>query len=697
MLASRRTQIPALCLLISLLLLRGWHLSSADEAKDKTFSLSDLFSSLSSSNDGGASISTKNGQLSLSADQLNALLEQINPQNKQQDGDKARNNHGHNRRKLLYDLSVKAHYGNLVRQSGKNSLVTSEMQKEAVNCVYYNEGIDSIQPSDIKGDGERDSSVFQKLTYWSFKICPQKSIEQVHLVPVITNAEQRYEPLDGVDPAVKGTVEIIELPSESVFSKDIHFMQTTAVDAGTYDNTLSLEDYHAKVKKAWGENEEDVYKEPTEYFFTGSPCRYKPEGSKNEATKIRRSKIVYEDECCERKEMIADQFFERADNFVVLSVTEPLVCQYVAKVCKICPDDVAVEAETATTQTTDEDILFSSVYTSGFMHLMQSYLHHMPESETSADTNHYNPPGAFPPMPQSQIEANKELLREMFIHAYDSYMYNAFPASELQPLSCTPGTFNLVRIPALTLIDTLDTLVLMRNYTEFARSVERIRYLDAKMRREYKHNKKDRNGEKGGLFSVNQNVSLFETTIRVLGGLLSAHQLALAFMKDVVPKSNVWDSSGEILWGYMESKSTEPEVDRTKNILLDDSLLNRLPSRPCVPQDERNGPTAHDVSQECWTYDDLFLTLAHDIGQRLVHAFDTETGIPFGTVNLLHGVPVGETPIASLAGAGTLTLEFELLSRLTGDSSFGKAAKRGTRSLWLKRSPGLDLFGKVRL
>ena len=50
--------------------------------------------------------------------------------------------------------------------------------------------------------------------------------------------------------------------------------------------------------------------------------------------------------------------------------------------------------------------------------------------------------------------------------------------------------------------------------------------------------------------------------------------------------------------------------------------------------------------------------------------------------------------VASLAGAGTLSLEFELLSRLTGDASFGKAAKLATRALWVRRAPELKLFGK---
>lgn len=48
-------------------------------------------------------------------------------------------------------------------------------------------------------------------------------------------------------------------------------------------------------------------------------------------------------------------------------------------------------------------------------------------------------------------------------------------------------------------------------------------------------------------------------------------------------------------------------------------------------------------------------------------AFDTKTGMPYGTVNLSKGVPKGETTITCTAGIGTFILEFGTLSRLTGD------------------------------
>ena len=71
------------------------------------------------------------------------------------------------------------------------------------------------------------------------------------------------------------------------------------------------------------------------------------------------------------------------------------------------------------------------------------------------------------------------------------------------------------------------------------------------------------------------------------------------------------------------------------------------------------------------SYDDCLLRLATDMGDRLLPAFDTATGIPYGTVNLRSGVPKGETELASTAGAGSLVIEFEVLSCLTGGCVVG--------------------------
>jgi len=195
----------------------------------------------------------------------------------------------------------------------------------------------------------------------------------------------------------------------------------------------------------------------------------------------------------------------------------------------------------------------------------------------------------------------------MFQHSYNSYLENAYPYDELRPLSCdgvdTWGSYSL------TLIDALDTLAVMGNYSEFNRVYNII-------------------AERTD-FDANINVSVFETNIRIVGGLISAHLMA---RRAGVPVSAGW---------------------------------------PCT------GP---------------LLALAEDVVQRLLPAFDTPTGMPYGTVNLRHGVPEGETPITCTAGVGTYIVEFGALSRLTGNPVYEEAAMRAMRALWHHRS-SIGLLG----
>ncbi|BBG92416.1 Glycosyl hydrolase family 47 protein [Prunus dulcis] len=85
------------------------------------------------------------------------------------------------------------------------------------------------------------------------------------------------------------------------------------------------------------------------------------------------------------------------------------------------------------------------------------------------------------------------------------------------------------------------------------------------------------------------------------------------------------------------------------------------------------------------TYNNELLNLAEDLARRLLPAFDTPSGIPFGSVNLMHG-------ITSTAGGGTLTLEFGVLSRLTKDPIFEQVTMNAVRGLWARRSR-LNLVG----
>src|SRR6218665_1958958 len=66
----------------------------------------------------------------------------------------------------------------------------------------------------------------------------------------------------------------------------------------------------------------------------------------------------------------------------------------------------------------------------------------------------------------------REKISSMFYHAYDSYLQYASGYDELKPISCsgmnTWGTFSL------SLIDALDTLAVMGNYSEFRRVANHI-------------------------------------------------------------------------------------------------------------------------------------------------------------------------------------------------------------------------------
>ena len=92
----------------------------------------------------------------------------------------------------------------------------------------------------------------------------------------------------------------------------------------------------------------------------------------------------------------------------------------------------------------------------------------------------------------------REEVRDMFNHGFNNYMEHAFPRDVLQPGICQ-GSDDWGGI-SLTLLDTLDTLALMGNATEFERGV---RYCVQQLS-----------------FDQDETVSLFETNIRALGGLL---------------------------------------------------------------------------------------------------------------------------------------------------------------------------------
>ena len=151
---------------------------------------------------------------------------------------------------------------------------------------------------------------------------------------------------------------------------------------------------------------------------------------------------------------------------------------------------------------------------------------------------------------------------------------------------------------SLTLVDSLDALVIMGDLEEFERAIRLV--ID---------NVK---------FDYDISVAVFETNIRMVGGLISAHSLA------------------ELLKGKRIKGYTERQYYMK------------------------------------W-YQGELLDMALDVGYRLLPAFNSSTGLPHPRVNLRYGIKsgkikqIGETCTAC---AGTMILEFAALSRLSGEPIF---------------------------
>ncbi len=89
--------------------------------------------------------------------------------------------------------------------------------------------------------------------------------------------------------------------------------------------------------------------------------------------------------------------------------------------------------------------------------------------------------------------------------------------------------------------------------------------------------------------------------------------------------------------------------------------------------------------------DKRFLTLATDLANRLMPAFNTPTGIPYRYVHLQTGKT--RDGLNNPAEIGTLMMEFGKLSKLTGDDKYYKAAKKAIMAVYEKRS-AIGLVGE---
>ncbi len=90
--------------------------------------------------------------------------------------------------------------------------------------------------------------------------------------------------------------------------------------------------------------------------------------------------------------------------------------------------------------------------------------------------------------------------------------------------------------------------------------------------------------------------------------------------------------------------------------------------------------------------DKRLLAKAVDLGDRIMQAFGSPTGIPYCWVNLKSGRVYGNR--VNVAEAGTYLLEMGMLSYFTGDISYYQAAKRSTEAIFKRRS-GIGLAGDM--
>lgn len=122
-------------------------------------------------------------------------------------------------------------------------------------------------------------------------------------------------------------------------------------------------------------------------------------------------------------------------------------------------------------------------------------------------------------------------------------------------------------------------------------------------------------------YDQDNDVNTFETTIRMLGGLLSAHYLSTTY-PDLAP----------------------------------------------ISDDDAGSPG-----------EDLYIEKATDLADRLLGAFDSPSGIPYASLNLNTSTGVlshADNGASSTAEAATVQLEFKYLAKLTGEANYWETVER---------------------
>ncbi|KAI1214038.1 glycoside hydrolase family 47 protein [Annulohypoxylon truncatum] len=193
----------------------------------------------------------------------------------------------------------------------------------------------------------------------------------------------------------------------------------------------------------------------------------------------------------------------------------------------------------------------------------------------------------------------RERVVEAFTLSWDAYERYAWGYDAFHPIS-KKGEQMAPQGMGWIIVDALDTMILMNLTSRVSHARKWISTLS---------------------YDQDQDVSTFETTIRMLGGLLSAHYLS-----------------------------------------------NEFPELAPLAEDDPGAPG-----------EDLYLEKAKDLADRLVTAFDSPSGVPYASVNIgkYEGIPAhDEGGASSTAETTTLQLEFKYLAKLTGEKYFWDKAEK---------------------
>jgi hypothetical protein len=197
---------------------------------------------------------------------------------------------------------------------------------------------------------------------------------------------------------------------------------------------------------------------------------------------------------------------------------------------------------------------------------------------------------------EAEWDRRREAVKDAFLLSWHDYEAHGWGYDEYHPVSKTGRFMAGSKGLGWIIVDALDTMMLMNLTSELSRARTWVKEsLD---------------------YNLDQDVNTFETTIRMLGGLLSAH-----YLQEVLP-------------------GIKPEKDSEQ---------------------------------------DIFLEKATDLADRLMGAYESPSGVPWASVILKTAKGVAshaDGGASSTAEATSLQLEMKYLAYLTGEAQYWEKAEK---------------------